>query len=124
MLNENAKKWIAALRSGEHKQAKFALTKKDESGWSHCCLGVACVLYQKEVGGLTVESPLESIGVSHNGDSQYLPEVVAKWLGVANPKAQWGLADDFSLPRFNDSQRRSFTEIADIIESEPTGLFV
>lgn len=44
MLNENAKKWVQALRSGEYKQGKDALRDNDK----FCCLGVACEVYKKE----------------------------------------------------------------------------
>ena len=49
-MNENAKKWVAALRSGEYKQGKDCLEKDGKN----CCLGVACRVYQKEVGGLQI----------------------------------------------------------------------
>ena len=38
MLNENAKKLVAALRSGRYRQARTKLRKADR----YCCLGVAC----------------------------------------------------------------------------------
>ena len=62
MLNENAKKWVAALRSGKFKQGKFALRKRTfrdglylRDGESphyvteHCCLGVACEIFKDEL---------------------------------------------------------------------------
>ena len=46
MMNENAKKWVKALRSGEFEQGTGYLRKGDK----FCCLGVACAVYQDEVG--------------------------------------------------------------------------
>lgn len=38
--------WIDALRSGEYHQEQHVLSYNG----AFCCLGVACELYQKEVG--------------------------------------------------------------------------
>ena len=41
-MNEYAKKWVEALRSGEFKQGKYQLKTFDEEGNTrYCCLGVA-----------------------------------------------------------------------------------
>lgn len=40
-MNKNAKRWVAALRSGEYKQTKNKLRSED----AFCCLGVACDLF-------------------------------------------------------------------------------
>ena len=45
-LNEKAREWVAALRSGKYKQGKGALSTEDR----FCCLGVAC-----EISKLTGE---------------------------------------------------------------------
>lgn len=42
MLNENARKWVEALRSGEFTQCSGKLCGYDGSRWCYCCLGVAC----------------------------------------------------------------------------------
>ena len=44
MLNDNAKKWVAALRSGKYEQAKGWLREGDK----FCCLGVACDLFDPD----------------------------------------------------------------------------
>jgi len=113
MLNKNAGLWIEALRSGEYKQGRGALREWDK----FCCLGVACELYQREVGGLSIEI-LEPFR-SYNRLTLTLPEPVKDWLKLNSTSGSYG---DRSLTVDNDSGR-TFEEIADIIESEPLGLF-
>jgi hypothetical protein len=111
MLNENAKKWVAALRSGEYKQAQSQL--KTEIG--HCCLGVACEL-AKQAGVIS----------DYKSSEWFLPVTVRNWLGLATHGGTYQESEDtdldMSLARKND-RGATFSEIADIIESEPEGLF-
>jgi hypothetical protein len=145
MLNDNAKAWVAALRSGKYKQAVGVLTEEaDGEIVGHCCLGVACELaveagvvkrferkehYYRDV----VYGPNE-----HQVERTVLPPLVAAWLGLREANASFpprDLAADAdmtaetpvdrteALTSMNDAQR-SFEEIADVIEQEPPGLFV
>lgn len=102
MLNDAAKKWVAALRSGEYRQGKGALVTEDGK---YCCLGVACHLYEME----GVQPPIAYRG------RNFLPDAVCEWLGTACISL---------VALLNDGQGIPFPEIADIIESEPEGLFV
>jgi hypothetical protein len=106
MMNENAKAWVAALRSGEYLQIKNALT--DDGGY--CCLGIACVVADKA----GVPAAWRNIS--------YLSDSVRRWLGLEDEIASYG--DGQSLANDNDFRNKTFAEIADIIESEPEGLFV
>lgn len=106
-MNENAKKWVEALRSGDYKQATGVLTRVNDKGEpeSHCCLGVACqVAIENGVPlELTIredtssyedseyenmETPPKIIGYVEEafgpGISQtsVLPPIVQKWLGL------------------------------------------
>jgi hypothetical protein len=131
MLNENAKKWVAALRSGRFEQGRWKLhflgngvAEPD----SYCCLGVACVLAIES--GIQLDT-VDAGGLRRyadpggQGSINYLPETVQAWLGLSNSQGLYkgenykvqSLADD------ND-KRKTFSEIADIIESEPDGLFL
>ena len=47
-MNENAKKWVAALRSGEYKQGQYNLRSDQDHFY---CLGVACDLYDSNKMG-------------------------------------------------------------------------
>ena len=78
-MNESQKALVEALRSGEYKQTKYALCKTNGEQPSYCCLGVACEVYQKTVGGLTLSEVSEQR--VYNGRAQDLPLPVKEWLG-------------------------------------------
>jgi len=118
MLNENAKKWVAALRSGEYKQIQNRLG--DPNG--HCCLGVACEVAIEN--GVPLKKELQASGFYRYGnDRASLPAIVQTWLGLASDSGVYNL-EDRSLIVDNDSREYTFAQIADTIESEPEGLFV
>lgn len=108
MLNENAKKWVAALRSGEYKQCKNRLAHAGR----FCCLGVACDI-----------SPTPRKIWGQQGT---LPTSVMCWLNIRHAQGAWpdehGV-NNHSLAGLNDWDGKTFEEIADVIESEPEGLF-
>jgi hypothetical protein len=126
-INDNVQKWIEALRSGDYKQNYNCALNLDGT---YCCLGVACEVYQKEVGDLDINTipadphsaGKEIIVIVYDGNSNFLPEKVIKWLGLRTSNGSY---DDNkrSLTVDNDRKRKTFLEIADIIESEPEGLF-
>ncbi len=107
--------WLEALESGEYTQGRRTLSR---SG-SYCCLGVACDVYQKAVGGLKIE---EIAGRVHfEGFSAQLPEKVRDWLGLASSNG--GYVAGASLVKLNDIEGMNFEEIAAVIRSRPKGLF-
>ena len=117
-MNENAKKWVAALRSGKYPQTKGYL--HDLAGY--CCLGVAC-----EISGLGEWGDDGTYLTPDSSDDRSLPTGVAHWLGL-NPDAgsEGSFLDDghqTCLSGENDSGK-SFAEIADIIEAHADELFV
>jgi hypothetical protein len=121
-MNENAKKWIKALKSGKYKQGNGYLREGDK----YCCLGVACELYIEDGNQLFVEKPNPDNDVYlYDGAHSSLPEVVLKWLGLRDPLGTFNTAisNEIRLSGLNDSGV-SFKEIATIIKSEPEGLFV
>ena len=120
MLNQNAKKWVAALRSGDYRQGKGALLTNE----GYCCLGVACALYIHEGLGTAIE-------ILGDPTAGHLPEVVKEWLNLSTRSGAYdgpehrdtyGLTTSTWLVNDND-YGKTFSEIADIIESEPEGLF-
>lgn len=130
MLNDNAKKWVAALRSGEYKQTKEYL--HDPNGY--CCLGVACDVASKS--GLNLEViltnevreeggiPTEVQVTSYDGNTQMLPYAVMNWLGLRESVGGYRVEGHTNcLTRLNDQEGYTFEEIAKIVESEPEGLF-
>jgi len=151
MLNENAKKWVKALRSGEFKQGTGYLRKGDK----FCCLGVACAVYQDEVGTLEVKVSLRGAGegsdvTSFNSLEGQLPTEVRNWLGLDDGQGAFrvmedrfeslgnaelldilGVDDDnpvssdydWDLIQLNDDRCLDFNSIANVIEAQPFGLF-
>lgn len=106
---ENLKAWAKALRSDQYKQAAGALCFDD----GYCCLGVG-----GKVIGLT-DDELRGV-VDDEGCEPFYYRI----------RAAFGLQDCLGryeggqLTNHNDSERLTFSQIADIIESRPKGLFV
>lgn len=109
----NRKLWVAELRSGRIKQTTRMLEAPDGS---MCCLGVLSKLAgaRRAAGShcITYEDSTMSAG----------PTALA-WVGLASRSGTFfedGV--EYNLADRNDGGT-SFTEIANIIESEPDGLF-
>ncbi len=122
-LNDEAKKWVAALRSGKFKQGRTSLVirKKTKNGTlakkkavSYCCLGVA----ERVVGKKTI---------ANIGSKKSIADETRQKLNLASISGVFKLNNSntyTSLVHCNDQQKLSFSQIADIIESEPEGLFI
>ncbi len=120
-LNPNARKWVRALRSGKYKQTKDALCTVENGERSYCCLGVACELYAASNPLTIKDGELEGKNVVIFGRASVVPpKKVIKWLGL---QSECGDFDGDALTSLNDGGT-PFAEIADIIESQPGGLFV
>lgn len=132
-MNANAKKWVVALRSGEYKQVKNVLCELDEEHnlVGHCCLGVACELYQEDRGvlcnnavNIRIEQGDNIICNTFEEEYQVLPSCVTEWLGIEEDSGAF--RDENKIPyclaHLNDAGK-TFDQIADVIESEPDGLF-
>lgn len=125
-MNENAKKWVAALRSGDYEQETIGLMRqayqpgygsKTKNGPDKfCCLGVLC-----DISGLAKWKGIgESATPTYMGDLFHLPKAVMEWAGLRDDCGAFG--EERALSGINDAGI-GFSEIADIIESEPEGLF-
>lgn len=95
MNKEIADKWIAALRSGEYKQAPGKLRV---FGPAYCCLGVLC----------------EVLNIEYDDNDMWLPFAAQK---VSDMKSNIGLlsVETGSLASLND-RGMSFNNIANLIE--------
>jgi hypothetical protein len=102
---ENIQKWVDTLRSDEFKQTKDAL--KNEDGY--CCLGVACEVYGKE-NNVTFNERDYFLGVN-----DVLPSSVQEWFDLPCGNPYFG---GERATTHNDEHRRTFAEIADLIEAE------
>ena len=109
---QNRNKWIAALRSGDYRQATGSLRLND----SFCCLGVAC-----DISGLGTWIDHDTFRVSGRGDMALgcLPPAVAQWLGLHSATGEFNDAE--SLAHYNDDGA-SFEEIAQMIEDRESEL--
>lgn len=127
--------WVAALRSGEHKQTTGHL--KDDNGM--CCLGVLCDIAAKHNADFRWDGDSKDgngkdcYEFSAYGDgypytsNSVLPYTVTKWADLRddNPRIlemQNKFGDSVSLAQLNDGnkefriERHTFAQIADIIE--------
>jgi hypothetical protein len=108
----NRRKWVEALRSGEYEQAIRRLHREG----AHCCLGVAC-----RVAGLTDEE----LGGYANLTHQRRWGKVRDFFGLRDGFGSYNVDDGYSRCLTDDNDEgKSFAQIADIIESEPDGLFI
>jgi len=117
------KAWVKALRSENYTQGQSMLLTL---GGEHCCLGVLC-----DVIGM--KPRLKRIRVT-NGDMMYYfgnhcdftPYKAMQSVGLRSSDGSWEPDDEEdqtpSLSHINDNGF-SFNDIADIIESEPDGMF-
>lgn len=121
-MNENVKKWVNALRSGNFSQTKSKL--KDDNGY--CCLGIACELYAEE-NGLDWKYDDLYGGYVFDGELETLPDSVVTWLGLGTANGTFVEPEkDYqtvTLSELNDTGY-DFDYIADVIESDPEQLFV
>jgi len=119
-MRASVKLWLKALRSGTYKQARSKLHMLDANGQTVglCCLGVACEVFIQSGGELKMEK-VRNV-VRYGGRAHYLPAAVQEWLGLCT---EHGSFEKGALANKND-YGATFTQIADLIESNPSGLFV
>lgn len=105
---ELVKAWIAALRSGEYKQAKSVLA--DGNG-GYCCLGVACAVASGK-GTKATDAEIEKVAGGSNW--RIASTSLRERLGLSNHSS--GYIGSGVLMRMNDEDKRTFADIADYIE--------
>jgi hypothetical protein len=119
---ENRREWTNALRSSEYKQTTGCLKSDD----CYCCLGVAC-----SVAGLEFQYSEDSkeyfTGEEEEGSN--LPIELLDFYGLESTEGSFYSEEFPSVPSYslnlvylNDVKLSTFTEIADIIDSNPKGL--
>lgn len=125
--------FLSDLRSGEYRQGTSTLEKPDGA---FCCLGVACVRPAAEG---VVERRVSDYGSVYYGETSVdMPVQVANYLGIpyANRQQEYSTGTDILFFKsgyedvdgkrnataigFNDSQEKTFAEIADAFELEFT----
>jgi hypothetical protein len=121
-LNAAAKKWVEALRSRKFKQTYYKLS----DGEKYCCLGVLCELAVEDgiIKKRFQDEEVVYYGKGKNYVEALLPNLVQKWAGLSTSDGDFKISGrDKSLTFLNDLDKKSFSEIATVIESEPDGLF-
>lgn len=122
-MNPEAKAlWLAALRSGDYKQAQgnLAAINTREGTIGFCCLGVLCDVAMRN--GVDVEAryvPGSHGGlITYNSSVGVLPGAVQDWAGlsVPNPTLSDGEIST-AAAIWNDGYDASFEKIADLIEA-------
>lgn len=123
-LNKNAKKWVKALRSGKYKQTNGQLTalKKGEPV-AHCCLGILCELAVADGVEVKIRDSVDTR--TYDGNGGVPPDAVMKWAGLRHAAGDIIVQKESSdLTELNDTQRKSFKQIARVIEQKAKELFV
>lgn len=135
-LAERRNLLVQALRSGTYKQGYESLMTVSPAGEEFCCLGVACRIAEEHGVPMTISqqslSGENAVCIFFNESNGTLPDVVREWYGFTTAEGDYAftpppmveMSTPMTLIRNNDIDRFTFEQIADIIESEPTGLFV
>ena len=123
-MNEAAKQWVAALRSGRYDQTRDALRNIDVDGvTSYCCLGVACEISNMGRWG-EYDSWVDSSVKSLPGEGAWLSSMIQRRLGLKTVDGSFEMDGKMtSLTKLNDGLSKTFAEIADIIEANADQLF-
>lgn len=125
--------WVEALTSNEYEQAHNTLRVSFglEAGGvkpAFCCLGVACDLYQKNVGGRWDRDAFYANNVQRGMGTP--PTVVAEWMGLTSVNPNVVMMDDAtgeleerSVAEWNDGhcpdgRQRTFAEIAAAVQEQ------
>lgn len=106
MKTELKQKWVKALRSGEYKQGRDRLR---DGGDRYCCLGVLCDVLSE---GEWERDPVQKDWWRKYGDNE------DKFGVPRDQRDSMGLSENIEsfLIGLNDSERKTFEEIADWIE--------
>lgn len=124
----NRKLWVEALRSGKFKQATNTL---EAVNGGMCCLGVLAKIAgcERTTGPDVDGNPV----IKYDGEAGIAPDAARLWVGLGSDVGE--LLGSFavetdgrrvyhsSLTELNDAGM-TFEGIADVIESEPEGLFI
>lgn len=94
-------KWLEALRSGRYKQGQGELRTVDNC---FCCLGVLCDV-------------LDPNGWNDQRDHEYDNDISGGSLSLTMNHNFVGVGDEGTLIEMNDTEHKSFAQIADYIES-------
>lgn len=121
---EVRKLWVDALRSGKYQQGKGTLESNPPRGEEpqFCCLGVLCRLaYEHNVIARKIENNI----VYYDNIAHAASRKVRAWSGLATHNGEFWTENRIrkTLAGLNDTNNWDFERIANLIESDPAGLF-
>lgn len=115
-LGPNQALWLQELRSGKYEQGKTDLCRNGK----YCCLGVAAEIFKTEQTEIHIRKGLKYFDICMSSAPNYVMHSLGiyKDLGETSSLA----FDENALAKMND-QGKTFAEIADIIEQDPSVYF-
>lgn len=102
MKKKIAKRWIAALRSGEYIQGRGQLRNQDK----FCCLGILCNLHAQDHPQIAASQLSPTFYLGKKAD---LAHEVVRWADIS-------VSSESVLMDMNDAKQWSFNQIADHIK--------
>jgi len=132
---KNRKRWVKALRSGKYSQSTAYLKTSD----GLCCLGVLCEVVKVprvkgdrcgtcdyEKGHCDCEHFTKVWKYGVDAEACGCPVEARRAVGLNSDTGVMNVSieETNSLVGLNDTVQKTFLQIADIIESEPEGLFI
>lgn len=120
-LGPNQEKWLVAIESGAFIQGTLYLCKEDK----YCCLGIGCVIFEN------IKKKKNKTDLYKFGDEEGIYGAPKELIDILNLFTCYGDREDHltnikyknnRLSFLNDSGR-SFSEIAELIRSNPAAYF-
>ena len=109
-------KWVAALRSGEYKQATGQLRRNTRGKTSFCCLGVLCNLHAQAHPEIAAQ---QTDPESYMCGTKCLPTAVMEWADLPSPRGDTlKIGNTFGSLSYHNDSWCTFAQIADAIESQ------
>lgn len=109
MEKEWADKWVVALRSKKYVKTKCFLKIKNGASYCFCASGVLCdIVYPQRWDDVDRKIP-EGHAIRHDGWISILSNLVMEQVGI-------GERGVMKIITLNDTENKSFDEIADFIE--------
>lgn len=112
---EVRKEWIRRLRSGEYEQGKGYLCFYGK----YCCLGVLCeIAAEQKVVYRCETNEFEAVSFSgEHEETRVANKEVVEWAGLRSANGMPKNKNGRCLAEMNDLLGKSFTEIADLLET-------
>lgn len=113
-INENAKKWLEAMKTRRYQKADGELKDLDRND-TYCALGVALKVYEEAGHKVTADE----------WDNGYLPKRVSDWLGLKNGTGTFRerIKGQGDIPDLNDNTSLSLRRISTLLTKNAKLIF-